>query len=162
MTPAFMLGVWSAILFAAACFTAARVFGQFVGQLRSVPAPVVQPLMIEEEAMQLSFVEAMEAKNEVLDDLIERHTGWYALALAKYREVQHQLPSEFIGEDIRDLLLKSGLPKPKSPNVWGGFVRYIGNKRLIIPTGAWRAMQAEGSNARQSRVYGRAQQRELV
>ena len=37
MIPAFMLGVWSAILFAAACFTAARVFGQFVGQLRSVP-----------------------------------------------------------------------------------------------------------------------------
>ena len=154
---AFQWGAWSTVLFGAALLLGAYIRAKW-RSVQALPgagsARAQLELTLEEEAMeQLSFAEAMEAKTEVLGDMAERHEGWMALALAKFHEMRDRLPPDFLGEDIRRVLTEAGLPQPRSAKVWGAFVNWLGRNKLIVATGQCRAMQAKGSNGRQSRVY---------
>ena len=119
--------------------------------------------MIEEEAMeQLSFddiEDAVAAKDAVLAEVVERNQEWTALAIAKFHELKHRLPEDFIGEDVRDLLIKAGIPH-RAP-AWGPLIGILLRGQQIEKTGTHRKMQAVGANARESRVYRLAVQREL-
>ena len=156
---AFELGAWAALGLAGALVGGAYLVrralpGASPGAQNNTVLEGIPRASLEEEVMeQLTFDDAMAAKEAVLSDVANQHEGWMALAMAKFHEVRHSLPEDFLGEDIRDALLKAGLPQPKSANVWGAFVGYLVRSKLLLPTGQWRAMQAAGSNARRSPVY---------
>lgn len=152
---AFLMGAYSAVGFGGALL----VGGYIRNRLRSVPAPSVQPLMIEEEAMeQLSLIDAMERRDEVLADVVEHNTEWSIRAIGKFHEHKHRLSEDFIGEDIRDLLIKAGISH--RPQAWGPLINVLLRGKQIEKTGTYRKMQAAGSNARESRCYRLARELE--
>jgi hypothetical protein len=101
----------------------------------------------------LDEIEATKRRDAMLADLEEKHKGWRALAMAKFLEIRGDLPADFIGENIRKALIDAGLPEPRTPNAWGGFIRSLAEGGLIAETGEYRKMTADGSNARRSPVY---------
>lgn len=93
---------------------------------------------------------------EAHDRALERVTDpdWTLAALAAFEK----LPADFegIGSDFRQALLNGGLkPPPRGSNAWGAFINRLAKRGLIERTGAYRAMDYEGSNARESPVWRR-------
>lgn len=103
--------------------------------------------------------EAEAAKLAALAEVAAHNEGWMQTAVAKFHELKHRLPADFIGEDIRDLLIKEGGVPHRAP-AWGAFTNVLLRNKHIEKTGAHRKMMAVGANARESRVYRLAIQRE--
>ena len=58
----------------------------------------------------------------------------------------------FTGEDIRRVLsYQVGLPH--HPNAWGALVNTLVRRKIIKPTGEYRAMKDDSSHARRTPVY---------
>ena len=103
---------------------------------------------------QISFDDyenATVAKEAMLAAALDRNAEWNVLAIGKFHELKHNLPEDFIGEDIRDLLVKAGIPH--RPQAWGPLINVLLRGKQIEKTGTYRKMQAAGSNARESRCY---------
>lgn len=107
---------------------------------------------------QLSLIDAMERRDEVLADVVEHNTEWSIRAIGKFHEHKHRLSEDFIGEDIRDLLIKAGISH--RPQAWGPLINVLLRGKQIEKTGTYRKMQAAGSNARESRCYRLARELE--
>ena len=139
---AFALGAWSAIGFGALCLGLSEMLSGRDEQ------------KAEEDMDQLSMIEAMERKDDVLEDVASKHTGWIALA----NDAFSRLPAGWngIGEDLRFALTERGVPPPKSPQVWGVFIGTLVKRGHLVATGERRPMRAPGSNGRKSDVYVRA------
>jgi hypothetical protein len=60
-----------------------------------------------------------------------------------------------IGEEIRNLLIRSGLEAPHHHNAWGALSMALVRERIIAPTGVWRKMNGAKSHARKSPEYVR-------
>ncbi len=58
----------------------------------------------------------------------------------------------FTGEDIR-LQLGFSVGQPHHPNAWGALVSTLIKRKIIKPTGEYRAMKDENSHARKTPVY---------
>lgn len=102
---------------------------------------------------QLDLVDAIEQRNEVLNELATSNAGWLRRAVEEMRKV----PIGTIGlaEDYRKLLLEGGLSEPRSPNSWGPLTLYLVKQGYLVPTGAWKPMRSAKSNGRVSREYRR-------
>jgi hypothetical protein len=135
---------------------AAGSIGDAMTEQASAQSPDVNVYVEEGEVdvEQLSFEDAMEARNAVLDEQAEKHKGWVAIANAAFAK----LPAtwEGIGEDLRNALTDLGVPPPRHVNVWGVWTGNLVRAGLLVPTGEYRAMRAKGANARRSPVYVRA------
>lgn len=81
MIPAFMLGVWSAIVFALACYVAARLSGQ----LRSVP--------VRHEAVPLMIEEDVDVMDMDLFTLADTREGVFTIPQSRERLWREELPS---------------------------------------------------------------------
>ncbi len=92
-------------------------------------------------------------RNAVISEVSRENAGWMKEALDACRS----LPSGElgIGEDIKVWLLAHGLRAPRHPNVWGALFNTLTRRGVLVATGEYRAMKADGSNGRQSRVYAR-------
>lgn len=104
---------------------------------------------------QLTFEDAeatTAAKEAMLSAMLARNEAWMEQAVASFHELKGRLPADFIGEDIRVLLTKEGGVEHR-PNSWGPFISFLYRKGHILRTGEHRSMKAEGTNARESRVY---------
>ncbi len=154
-TPArdFMVGAYSAVIFASVLLIGLAIRSK----LRRVPArhPAGLPLMIEADDMQLTFddyEEAAAARDAVLARVVEHNEKWSVLAIQKFHELKHLLPADFIGEDIRLLLIEQGGIEHR-PKAWGSLTMLLQRGKQIERTGAHRSMVSEKANAKESRVY---------
>lgn len=124
--------------------------------LRIVEVPVHASELGEDEMdgsgfEQLTFDQALEKRNAVLDAVADRNTGWLALAAAEMAKLE---PGQTgIGEDYRRILLERGVPPPKHPNAFGAFIATMARRGVLVPTGEYRAMREAKSNGRKSAVY---------
>ena len=101
---------------------------------------------------QLSMIDAMERRDEVLADVVEHNKEWMAGAITKFHELKHLLPDDFIGEQIRDLLIRRGGIPHKAP-AWGALINTLQRGKQIVRTGEYRKMLSADAHARESRVY---------
>jgi hypothetical protein len=102
---------------------------------------------------QLSFDDAVAQRDEVLEDMADRHSGWLALAASEMARLEPGVTG--IGEDFRRILLERGVPPPKHPNAVGAFISTMVRRGYLRPTGEYRAMRDPKSNGRKSPVYTR-------
>lgn len=74
---------------------------------------------------------------------------------AQGRLMLRQFPRDWrgTGEDIRIQLLRRGLPKPATPNVWGGFIAGCIKRGLIEATGDREPMAGAKAHGRMTDVY---------
>lgn len=154
MTPEFALvavacGVGSAV----GCFLAARR-NSVAKEFAFIVTEVVREYEPDEGTMdgsQLSLIEAMEQRNDVLDAVGDRNSGWLALAAAEMARLDPGITG--IGEDFRRILRERGVPDPKHPNAFGAFIATMARRGVLVPTGEYRAMREARSNGRKSAVY---------
>jgi hypothetical protein len=62
------------------------------------------------------------------------------------------LNEDFTGEDIRIQCLKL-MGHPRHPNAWGALINTLIKRKIIVPTGEYRAMKDSSSHARKTPVY---------
>lgn len=100
---------------------------------------------------QLSFDDAIQQRNEVLDAVADNNVGWLKQAL----EIMQKLPegTERTGEGFRLLLLERGLAEPKHSGAWGALTGTLSRRRILVPTGEWEPMKQKSSHGRLTRVY---------
>lgn len=109
---------------------------------------------VEDETMeQLSFAEALDARDTVLASVDENNAEWMAEAMATFERCPIV---EGIGETFRNWMREEGgLRAPRSPKAWGALFGRLKKGGLIVMTGEWRPMQNAASRARLSPVYRR-------
>jgi hypothetical protein len=66
------------------------------------------------------------------------HYGWYG--------------EDFTGEDIR-LACEMEVGSPKHSNAFGALINILIKRKIIVPTGEYRAMKDSSSHARKTPVY---------
>ena len=95
-------------------------------------------------------------KEKGLAQVSEHNENWMenCLKVAKWFVFQHGLSGEFTGEDIRLYCVTHGhIPQPKHPNAWGALISTLLKRKIIVPTGEYRAMKDNTSHARKTPVY---------
>lgn len=106
---------------------------------------------IEVAGEQLTFDEAVEQRNAVLDAVAENNVGWLKLALDAMKRIPDG--TEQTGEGFRMLLLERGLGEPRHAGAWGAFTGQLVRKGILVPTGDWQPMKQKASHGRLTRVY---------
>lgn len=104
------------------------------------------------DMQQLSLIEAMEGREEILSAVAERNKDWMAEAMRVLEGLpEHQ---EGTGEDFRLRLTEAGVEAPAHVNAWGALFGLAGKRGVLAKTGEWRAMKR--ANGRSTPVYRRA------
>lgn len=100
---------------------------------------------------QLTFDEAIQQRNEVLDAVADNSSGWLKLAL----EAMKRIPdgTERTGEGFRVMLLEGGLPDAPHANSWGALTGTLSRRGILVATGDWQPMKQKSSHGRLTRVY---------
>ncbi len=87
---------------------------------------------------------------------VSEHNGkWMELAIreaGKWVAVETDQPRTFTGEDIRFQVLWT-IGHPGHPNAFGALINTLVRRKIIKPTGEYRAMRDENSHARKTPVY---------
>lgn len=96
----------------------------------------------------------LRAAEQLRDQGIERVTrsNWMLEAVETLQRHREELPSLFIGEDIRELIL-CYIEAPHHPNAWGALTRYLVVLKMIVQTGRIVKMRTPSSHARRSPEY---------
>ena len=103
--------------------------------------------------MQLDIFEAALRRDAAFDTVLENAGSWKAQA---YDAIASLEPGwSGIGEELRLMLTKKGLPPPHHHNAWGAIVCGAVRMGLLSATGEWRKMQTPNSHARKSQVLRR-------
>ena len=100
---------------------------------------------------QLSFEQALEQRNEILEAVSESNTGWLKLALDAMRGVPDG--TELTGEKLRLTLLENGLAEPRHSGAWGALTGTLARRGMLVPTGKWEPMREKRSHGRLTRTY---------
>ena len=92
-------------------------------------------------------------RDEGIKKVAEHNESWMERA-TKYVEDWSPLYDwyDFTGEDLRFMLNhKVGLPR--HPNAYGALINTLVRRKIIKPTGEYRAMRDDSSHARKTPVY---------
>lgn len=152
MTPEFlMIAIACGVGMAVGCFMSAR---RNLRHLDYGFITVVRAYDQEGEmdgSQQLSLIEAMEHRNEVLEAVADNSSGWLKMAL----EAMQQLPEGTVstGEGFRLMLLERGLVEPRHVNSWGALTGTLTRRGMLVPTGELQPMKTKSSHGRATRVY---------
>lgn len=96
-------------------------------------------------------------RDEAIAKVSDNNEKWMAVALesAEYfvsmhdGEMRHRT---FIGEDVRHHC-EGAAGCPAHPNAWGALINTLVRRKIIKPTGEYRAMRDDSSHARKTPVY---------
>ncbi len=88
------------------------------------------------------------------DEALEKVSGhnWKWMELCVEKAQNSFWDHSFTGEDIRRVLsYQIGLPRHS--NAWGALINTLVRRKIIRPTGEYRAMKDDSSHARKTPVY---------
>lgn len=142
------IGAWSMVALIAVCILAHRLV-LWVEREKEVA-------VAEDVPEQLSMLEAMQHRNEVLAEGTKEVSGpWGQAAREMALELLRTLPheQEVTGEGIRLQLLERGLRPPETSESWGAFIGGLVKKGVLIKTGRLVPMQVKESHGRGTMVY---------
>ncbi len=94
-------------------------------------------------------------RDEGIAKVSDNNEKWMELCV---REAQRYIPpgsafsATFTGEDIR-FYLEASIGCPHDPHAWGALVSTLIKRKIIKPTGEYRAMRDDSSHARKTPVY---------
>ncbi len=94
-------------------------------------------------------------RDEGISKVSDHNGKWMEVAIesAKYFvDEQHSWHKHFTGEDIRFHCLGAA-GHPAHSNAWGALVNTLVRRKIIKPTGEYRAMRDDSSHARKTPVY---------
>lgn len=80
-----------------------------------------------------------------------RADGWLQRATDAVGKLDGNI--EDTGEGFRQRLLERGLDAPAHANQWGSLFMTLTRRRVLVPTGEYRAMLAPSSHGRRTAVY---------
>ncbi len=90
-------------------------------------------------------------RDEGMSKVSEHNEGWMELC---FKEVQYDpyFNFKFTGEEIRHWCERH-VSCPAHSNAWGALVNTLVRRKIIRPTGEYRAMRDDSSHARKTPVY---------
>lgn len=107
-------------------------------------------MVTERKDDQLSMFDARSARDEAIGRVSSNAGDWLPAAVRAIAS----LPSgtEGIGEDFRKIVARA-IGDPHHHNAWGAVIKRVVALGILRPTGGYRAMKSEKSNARRSPIY---------
>ena len=103
---------------------------------------------------QMDLFAARASRDEAMTRVSSNAGDWTSQARAAFSRA-FSAGWEGTGEDIRIAMTRLGVPQPHHHNAWGPFVLGLRKSGWLSPTGEWRPMRGEKSNARETKVYRR-------
>ena len=100
---------------------------------------------------QLTFDQALEKRNAVLDDVADRNASWLRQAAAEMARIADG--AEGTGEHFRKVLLDRGVPAPQRPHAWGALINTMTKRGVLVRTGDRRPMLDPKAHGRSTDVY---------
>ena len=100
---------------------------------------------------QLTFDQALEKRNAVLDDVADRNASWLRQAAAEMARIADG--AEGTGEHFRKVLLDRGVPAPQRPHAWGALINTMTKRGVLVRTGERRPMLDPKAHGRSTDVY---------
>ena len=94
-------------------------------------------------------------RDQGIKQVSEHNESWMEEALMwahRYALEFQNTDMDFTGEGIRFFCLRWIKP-PKHPNAWGALISTLIKRKIIVPTGEYRAMKDSSSHARKTPVY---------
>ncbi len=88
-------------------------------------------------------------RDEALEQVSHHNVAWMELCIL---EVGHFIADKFTGEDLR-FFLNRQVGCPAHSNAWGALINTLVRRKIIRPTGEYRAMRDDSSHARKTAVY---------
>jgi hypothetical protein len=109
---------------------------------------------------QLTLDEALEGRDAVLAAVAENNSGWIAAAM----ETMARVPdgTRDTGEGFRRRLLEKGLRPPAHHNAWGSLMMNLTKRKVLVPTGEYRAMLSPQAHGRRTPCYVKQTPQELA
>lgn len=101
---------------------------------------------------QFDFFESKKARDEALNQVGENAGDFIDAGIAAIARIPCN--QQVTGEDIRRALVAAGIV-PHHHNAWGSLIRVAIHRKLLVPTGSYRAMSAVKSHARRTPIYMR-------
>ncbi len=93
-------------------------------------------------------------RDEAIAKVSEHNGKWLELCVSEVEGISFYR-GEFTGEDLRHHCEQTvGLPHHS--NAWGALISVLVKRRIIVPTGEYRAMRDQTSHARKTPVYSKA------
>ncbi len=90
-------------------------------------------------------------RDEGIAQVSEHNGAWMELCIHAAPELA-AMERVFTGEDLRFYLSKR-VGCPAHPNAWGALINTLVRRKIIRPTGEYRAMRDDSSHARKTPVY---------
>ena len=106
----------------------------------------------------LDHIESAKRRDAALQRVAENAVEWMPLALLELEQLARNstgwanLDRGFTGEFIRQALTPR-IGHPHHNNAFGALIRTAITRKIIVPTGEYRAMQAVNSHSRKTPVY---------
>jgi hypothetical protein len=91
-------------------------------------------------------------KDEAISKVSEHNESWINDCMEKVKGYVSYRNEGFTGEDIRFYLVRE-VGYPAHSNAWGALVSTLIKRKIIKPTGEYRAMRDDSSHARKTPVY---------
>ncbi len=94
-------------------------------------------------------------RDEGIAKVIGNNNRWFELCATeagRYLPPGSAFSATFTGEDIR-FYLSQAVGCPQHPNAWGALINTLVRRKIIRPTGEYRAMKDSSSHARRTPVY---------
>ena len=96
--------------------------------------------------------EAKRLRDAALKRVADNGGDWREQALLRIVLIES---FEGMGEDLKIILRRGGLPEPHHVNAWGDVIKEAIKQGVLIPTGKWAHSKLPLSHARQNPVYRR-------
>ncbi len=91
-------------------------------------------------------------RDEAIAKVSEHNDKWFSACVRKME--LYWMDEGFTGEDIR-FYLNQEVGCPAHPNAWGALINTLVRRKIIKPTGEYRAMKDDSSHARRTPVYSK-------
>jgi hypothetical protein len=103
------------------------------------------------DGTQLTFEDAIQQRNAVLDGVADTNAGW----LKRAADAMARLPDGTVdtGEGFRKRLVEGGLSPPAHRNAWGTLAMHMSRRGYLVKTGERRPMLDPKAHGRATDVY---------
>ncbi len=91
-------------------------------------------------------------RDEALEKVASHNESWMECCICSVENHDLWDGGNFTGEEIR-FLCYAQVGNPTHPNAWGALVNTLVRRKIIRPTGEYRAMKDDSSHARKTPVY---------
>ncbi len=91
-------------------------------------------------------------RDEAIAKVSGNNESWLELCICSVENHDLWEGGNFTGEEIR-FLCYAQVGSPTHPNAWGALVNTLVRRKIIKPTGEYRAMRDDSSHARKTPVY---------